>query len=219
MLQHMGDMVNVNKNVSNGFGIAGFVLSLLGLILGLFLQIFFSLAIVGTIFSVIQLRRRKTGLGTAGLIIGVIGIVLLLAWFVVLVFINNSVVSTVEDKLALNGSLGTEGSVPVSSTSPDDWRIDGPVPCLDVLASVFLEDACRNEENIEVNLDFRMWHDLEEVEFVVGDYSVRMPAPKEASFKEFILDTESNAGEELQITLFLDGEKCGDWNPIRLKDC
>jgi len=61
--------------VSKGFGISGFVLGILS-VLGFFV-FFLSLpmAILGLIFSILQLRENKTGLAIAGLILSIIGII------------------------------------------------------------------------------------------------------------------------------------------------
>jgi hypothetical protein len=63
-------------NQSKGLGIAGFVLSLIGLVSLLFYPLALILAILGLIFSIIQLRKNKTGLAVAGLVISLITIAL-----------------------------------------------------------------------------------------------------------------------------------------------
>ena len=56
----------------NGFAIAGFVSSLVGLI------VLWPLCIVGLILSAIGLKSEKRGLAIAGLVIGIVGVVLVL---------------------------------------------------------------------------------------------------------------------------------------------
>jgi hypothetical protein len=56
----------------NGFAIAGFVSSLVGLLL------LWPLCILGIIFSAIGMKSERKGLATAGLIIGIVGVVLVL---------------------------------------------------------------------------------------------------------------------------------------------
>lgn len=57
---------------NNGFAIAGFVLSILSWF------VLWPLAILGIVFSAIGLNSEKKGLAIAGLIIGIVGILLLL---------------------------------------------------------------------------------------------------------------------------------------------
>lgn len=63
-------VVVVNRS-SNGMGIAGFVVSLLGLLGGCFGG--FLLSPLGLIFSIIGMRRPPKGLAIAGLVMGIIG--------------------------------------------------------------------------------------------------------------------------------------------------
>ncbi len=72
-------MANDEKdNERVGFGIAGFVLSLLGLLLFWAYGFGQIMSILGIVFSAIQLRNHKTGLAIAGLIMGILGIVILI---------------------------------------------------------------------------------------------------------------------------------------------
>lgn len=57
---------------NNGFAIAGFVLSVVGWF------VLWPLVILGIIFSAVGLKSERRGLATAGLIIGIVGIVLIL---------------------------------------------------------------------------------------------------------------------------------------------
>jgi hypothetical protein len=76
--------------MGKGFSIAGFVLGIVGLILG-FLGTWFSIAalpiaIVGLVLSVIAGKKLRaaeqpTGLATAGLVIGIISVVLTTIFF------------------------------------------------------------------------------------------------------------------------------------------
>jgi hypothetical protein len=56
----------------NGFGIAGFVLGMIGLILFWFVPLSPIIAIVGIILSSIQIKKNSTGLAIAGLILSII---------------------------------------------------------------------------------------------------------------------------------------------------
>jgi hypothetical protein len=64
----------VEKEKTDGLGISGFTLGVLGLILSGWVGLIIS--IVGGIFCFVQQKRHKTGLGKIGLIINIIGIVL-----------------------------------------------------------------------------------------------------------------------------------------------
>lgn len=75
-----------NAPATNGLGIAGFVVSIFGLLTcG-------CLSIVGIILSAIALRRPPRGLALAGLIIGIIGILLLVVIAVALVAFGGMVI-------------------------------------------------------------------------------------------------------------------------------
>lgn len=68
------------KKESTGLGVAGFVLGLLSIILlkngGLF-------AIIGLIFCSIQIKRNKTKLAIAGLILSIIGLIISVILFII----------------------------------------------------------------------------------------------------------------------------------------
>lgn len=64
------------EEVRKGFGIAGFVLSLCAVIFFWIPFVGFILAILGIIFSAIQMKKNSTGLAIAGLILGIIGILI-----------------------------------------------------------------------------------------------------------------------------------------------
>ena len=70
-----------------GFGVTSLVTSLIGLFgfIAPYIAIFFS--IVAIVFSVLQQKRYKTGLATAGLVLGIIGIVSNIFWLFVLVLV------------------------------------------------------------------------------------------------------------------------------------
>lgn len=72
-------VVNVVERRSNGMGIAGFVLSLLGLLSGCFGG--FVLSPLGLILSAIGLKREPRGLAITGLILGIVGT----AWMLIAV--------------------------------------------------------------------------------------------------------------------------------------
>jgi hypothetical protein len=71
--------------MGRGMGIAGFILSLLGVILFIIPFLGFILAISGLICSIMQLRRKKSGLAIAGLVLGIVGILLGFAIFGIII--------------------------------------------------------------------------------------------------------------------------------------
>jgi hypothetical protein len=78
----------VVQSRGNGMSVAGFVLGLLGALLGLFL-IGFPLAVLGVVFSIIGLRRANAdplrggkGLAIAGLVLGIVGVLLTVLWVI-----------------------------------------------------------------------------------------------------------------------------------------
>jgi len=63
--------------MKNSYGTVGFVLSLSGLVLGLFpygIIITFVFSAIALVFCAIQLKKQRTGFAIAGLVISIIGI-------------------------------------------------------------------------------------------------------------------------------------------------
>jgi len=77
------------KTNSTGYGIAGFILGLLSIVL-FSSQLGSWLGIIGLASSIIQIKRNKTKLAVAGLILSIIGIILSILVFIVgMIVINN----------------------------------------------------------------------------------------------------------------------------------
>ncbi len=72
-----------DKSNRKGIEIAGFVCSLIGILLFLFPYFGLPLSVLGTIFS----RKRQTGLGITGLVIGIVGIIVNLFVFVGVIYL------------------------------------------------------------------------------------------------------------------------------------
>jgi len=75
----------------NGFGIASLTTSIFGLLLFLMPYLAIFLSIMAIVFAVIQNKARKSGMATAGLVIGIIGCVLnglliMLLGFIIAIF-------------------------------------------------------------------------------------------------------------------------------------
>lgn len=66
------------ENKSNGIGIAGFVLALLGLFLGWIPVLGWILWALGLILSGVGITRKPKGLAIAGLVISLIGLIILI---------------------------------------------------------------------------------------------------------------------------------------------
>ena len=71
-------IVHIHEKKQNGLGIAGFVLALLGLLLGWIPVLGWILWVLGLIFSLIGIFRAPRGLAIAGLIITFIGLIFLI---------------------------------------------------------------------------------------------------------------------------------------------
>ena len=69
-------VINQMENKSNGAGVAGFVLALLGLVLVWIPVLNWILWILGLIFSIIGVTKKPKGLAIAGLIISFIAIII-----------------------------------------------------------------------------------------------------------------------------------------------
>jgi len=84
-----------------GLGIAGFVFSLISLLfLILFAPIGLILGIVGLILCIIQLKKQKTGLAIAGLVISIISIILCILAIIALIFVWMTVQNTLSKGLS-----------------------------------------------------------------------------------------------------------------------
>lgn len=97
---------NPPQETSKIFGILGFVLSLMGLVLAAILRksiigliVVGVFLILGLIFSIIQRKKAKTGLSTAGLIISIIGIILVLFFLLIAPFILSSMMGNIDEEL------------------------------------------------------------------------------------------------------------------------
>jgi len=75
------------ENKSIGFGIASLVTSLIGFFgfVAPYIAILFSISAI--VFCVIQQKRYKTGLATAGLVIGILGVIGNIFWLLTLLLI------------------------------------------------------------------------------------------------------------------------------------
>jgi len=71
-------IVNVQERKQNGLAVAGFVLALLGLLLGWIPVLGWILWVLGLIFSFIGIFRAPRGLAIAGLILSFIGLFFLI---------------------------------------------------------------------------------------------------------------------------------------------
>tara|TARA_Y100000310_G_scaffold69734_1_gene65291 strand:+ start:870 stop:1205 length:336 start_codon:yes stop_codon:yes gene_type:complete len=100
-----------NIPVSKGFGIAGFILSLIAL-LSLFVVSYVGivLAILGLIFCIMQFKRGKTGLAIAGLVLSIItlsiGIIMIVAIVIIWQAVKNTIESGAGEIGQVAGNLG-----------------------------------------------------------------------------------------------------------------
>tara|TARA_Y100000310_G_scaffold242508_1_gene246674 strand:- start:4906 stop:5265 length:360 start_codon:yes stop_codon:yes gene_type:complete len=101
-----------NIQTNAGFGVAGFVLSLLGvfiLILGIYIGTLLasiiggSFSLLGLILCIVQFKKGKTGLATAGLILNILVIIIATFNIVSFLILRNAVESYVQ-----GGSNGVE---------------------------------------------------------------------------------------------------------------
>ena len=91
-----GRLVNPQQSGSNGLGIAGFVVSLVGLV-GFCDATMALLSVVGTVLSAVAMRKQPRGLAIAGLVMGLIGCV----WLLVAVVLIGGIMTA-----GLMGGLG-----------------------------------------------------------------------------------------------------------------
>jgi len=83
------DKGNLKSGDSESFGISGFTLGVMSLVMLILSPLFGILtAIVGGVFSYIQIKRKKNKVAKTGLILNIIGLVLNIAlWIVMLVYL------------------------------------------------------------------------------------------------------------------------------------
>ena len=77
------------EKISNSFGITSLWTGISGLILFMAPYIAIFLSIMSIIFGVLQNKKMKTGTATAGIVLGIIGVVLnaIMLFFILMVFI------------------------------------------------------------------------------------------------------------------------------------
>lgn len=74
------------KKDSTALGISGFTLAIVGITTILLHPFISSVAlIVALVFCIVQFRKNKTRIGKAGLILSIIGILLNIAWWIILI--------------------------------------------------------------------------------------------------------------------------------------
>jgi len=79
-------MKNNKKQIDDqsvGMGIAGFILSLISFFGWIVPYFSIFLAVLGIIFSGLQMKKFKTGLSVAGLVLGILGFLINLFWLFV----------------------------------------------------------------------------------------------------------------------------------------
>lgn len=67
-------------NKTNGIGIAGFVLALLGLFLGWIPVLGWIIWLLGVVFSIVGIFKKPKGFAIAGLVISFIGVIILVGF-------------------------------------------------------------------------------------------------------------------------------------------
>ncbi|MFH1607779.1 MAG: DUF4190 domain-containing protein [archaeon] len=92
------DVKKGGNDGSKGFGVASFVLSLVGIVVLSFSPLVgIILGVLGLIFSIIQKKRMKTGLATAGFVISIIVIALGILQLIAMIFVWSSLASMMKN--------------------------------------------------------------------------------------------------------------------------
>jgi len=76
----------VEQKNSNNIGLAGFILSIIGLLFGLLHPIAFIALFVGFILSFIGIFRKPSGFAVAGFLIALISIIVIIALIVMVIY-------------------------------------------------------------------------------------------------------------------------------------
>lgn len=77
--QSNNQQVVIQQKESNGLGVAGFVISLVALLLSWIPVLNWILWLLGLIFSAIGICKRPRGLAIAGLVISLIGVIIIIS--------------------------------------------------------------------------------------------------------------------------------------------
>jgi hypothetical protein len=169
---------------SNGFGIAGFVISLVSLVFGFFIPLVFGLSILSLIFSIIQMKKHRTGLAIAGLVLSIIGIILLVMQIAV-VFIWSSTMTDIKEELA----SGTE--------------------CLDAVSSIGIASACKDGSSLNVKLMVGSRNPSSEVIFILDNgFRLKKLISDGGDERMFVLDANANIGDSLSISPLVESGVC-----------
>jgi len=92
-----------SKGTSEGLGIAGFTLGIVGLVTLLFsILLALVLFIVGVILCSIQQKKNPTKLGKSGLIINIIGIILAVIFLIILIKYLGPIINEIQKQALQN---------------------------------------------------------------------------------------------------------------------
>ena len=128
-----GPIINQYQTRTNGLGIAGFVVSLVGLV-GICIAPGFLLSLVGTILSAVAMAEQPRGFAIAGLVLGLIGVL----WLIVVVLIVGGVLAA---GLAGGMSVARTAAREIKAstevlTAVEDYRYKNAKPPADIDALV-----------------------------------------------------------------------------------
>lgn len=181
--------------VGTGFGIAGFVLGLISVISFGYLGV---LGILGLIFSILQLRKKKTGLAIAGLVLSIIGLVFLL----IIIFVFAFAISMLGLMFAnmnvsdFNSSFNTTfGSY---STSNECSNVDMEIVRINEADNSVVIRKNAGAEYIE-----------KVIVYIDTDSSATSDVSSLAVFQERIVMLPSiEEGDWVRLKVFIDGKEC-----------
>ncbi|MAH48363.1 hypothetical protein CMI37_21240 [Candidatus Pacearchaeota archaeon] len=183
------------QSVSHGFGIAGFVITLVSIVIGIFIPFVNGLSILGLIFSIIQMKKHRTGLAIAGLVLGIIGVLLFVSQIAVF-FIWSSVIPDIKENSRIGG-----------------------MECLDAISTMAIGSACKDDQGIRITLsksfgDFK----AEQVRFIVGGNYVDKDV-KEEEFLVTYSELGVSSAESVEMAPIISSKVCDVSDSEILMDC
>ena len=197
-------------NVSNGFGIAGFVISLCVIVLGIIFPFFYLLSILSLIFCIIQMKRYRTGLSIAGLVLSIIGILLFIL-MIVITMIWVMVIPDIQEDIK-GGTSCFEADASLSISSSDSCLEDG-------IANIKVQ---RNQADFDLE-DIKIIMGCEgstSSKMVVGDLGATLPEKGES--RTYTVDPEDLVLECIDlvsVAAILPEQECNAGMMIQLDEC
>jgi len=187
----------MNQSEGNTLGIAGFILSLIGI---LFIFVWFYVGaffgLIGLIFSAIQIKKSKNGLAIAGLILGIIVILIFIIDLFSLIFISEVIIPEIKEDLAIGEK------------------------CFSAITKISFESFCKNSDGVHIELSV-LDENIAGVVFLIDGNQVEFE--NIGSQRDFLIDSsygfDISDSNIIKLAPIIDGQTCDFSTPRTLIDC